>query len=195
MQYFILYKPYGVICQFTPEVEGQATLSTLFSFPPQVYPVGRLDLDSEGLLLLTDDSQLNERLLHPRYAHERTYWVQVEGAPREDDLGMLRNGMEIRVNKSLYRTRPARVRIIPPPAVGERNPPIRFRKHIPDTWLEIQLTEGKNRQVRKMCAAAGFPVLRLIRCAIGSLTLEGMGQGEVRIIERKTLLQKLGIKE
>lgn len=195
MQYFILHKPYGVICQFTPEIEGQVTLSTLFSFPPRVYPVGRLDLDSEGLLLLTDDSRLNERLLHPRNAHERTYWVQVEGAPGPQDLEPLRKGMEIRVNKSLYRTRPARVQIIPPPAVGERNPPIRFRKHIPDTWLEVQLTEGKNRQVRKMCAAAGFPVLRLIRCAIGNLTLEGMKPGEVRMIEKNTLLQKLGIKE
>ncbi len=145
--------------------------------------------------MLTDDSRLNERLLHPRYAHERTYWVQVEGAPGEQDLEPLRNGMEIRVNKAVYRTRPARVQRIPPPPVGERNPPIRFRKHIPDTWLEIQLTEGKNRQVRKMCAAAGFPVLRLIRCAIGGLTLEGMQSGEVRIIEKKVLLQKMGIKD
>jgi len=176
-------------------VDGQATLRNLHPFPPLVYPVGRLDLDSEGLLLLTDDSRLNERLLHPRYAHERTYWVQVEGEPHEQDLEPLRNGMEIRVNKSVFRTRPALVRRIPPPPVGERNPPIRFRKHIPDSWLEIQLTEGKNRQVRKMCAAAGFPVLRLIRCAIGSLTLEGMQPGEVRIIEKKILLQKMGIKD
>ena len=194
MKYFVLYKPFGVICQFTPEVEGQTTLRDIYAFPPQVYPVGRLDLDSEGLLLLTDDHRLNERLLHPRYAHERTYWAQVEGAPQETELQTMRNGMSIRVNKSIYRTRPALVRIIAPPPVPERNPPIRFRKHIPDTWLEIQLTEGKNRQVRKMCAAAGFPVLRLIRCAIGGLSLEGMQPGEVRTIEKTVLLHKLGIK-
>lgn len=194
MKYFVLYKPFGVICQFTPEVNGQATLHDVYPFPPNVYPVGRLDLDSEGLLLLTDDSRLNERLLHPRNAHERTYWVQVEGAPVEKDLQPLRDGMVIRVNKAVFHTRPARACIISPPPVPERDPPVRYRRFIPDTWLEIQLTEGKNRQVRKMCAAAGFPVLRLIRCAIGGLSLEGMQPGEVRTIEKTVLLHKLGIK-
>jgi len=183
-RYFLLYKPYGVLSQFTREHPSHRVLGDLYDFPKTVYPVGRLDKDSEGLLLLTDDKQLNHRLLDPRRGHKRVYWAQVEGVPEEEALKQLRSGMTIRVNKKDYRTRPAEARLLsPPPALPERDPPIRFRKNVPDSWLELTLTEGKNRQVRRMCAAAGFPVLRLVRVRIESLELGGLQPGEVREVE------------
>lgn len=162
------HKPYGVLCQFTPDQPGQRTLAD-FGFPAGVYPVGRLDLDSEGLLLLSDEAGFNHRLLDPRASHPRTYHAQVEGLPDPSALARLaRGGLEIRG----HRTRPCAVGLLdPPPQPPPRDPPVRFRKHIPTSWLELRLTEGKNRQVRRMTAAVGFPTLRLIRVAVGTFEL------------------------
>ncbi len=188
-RYFAAYKPYGMLSQFTPDHPGQRTLIELApALPKGVYPVGRLDADSEGLLVLTDDPSLNDRLLRPENRHERTYWAQVEGIPDPDALERLQSGVDIRIRGQHYRTRPARVRLmVTPPDLPPRQPPIRFRKNVPDSWLEITLVEGKNRQVRRMCAAVGFPVLRLVRVQIGALRLgepplERMLPGEVRPI-------------
>lgn len=171
------HKPYGVLCQFTPDQPGQRTLAD-FGFPPEVYPVGRLDMDSEGLLLLSDEAGFNHRLLHPSAAHGRTYWAQVEGVIDEVALRRLRRGgIEIQN----YRTLPCGARLLlTEPHVAERIPPVRFRKSIPTSWIELQLTEGKNRQVRRMTAAVGYPTLRLIRAAIGCFELGELVQGEWR---------------
>jgi 23S rRNA pseudouridine2457 synthase len=180
MRYLLVYKPFEVLSQFTPE-SGHATLADLgFAFPKDVYPVGRLDADSEGLLMLTNDSALKHRLLEPMFAHRKTYWIQVEGEITQDALLHLRQGVDISVNGQRYHTLPAQARAIDEPALPPRTPPIRFRASIPTSWLELALTEGKNRQVRKMTAAVGFPTLRLLRARIGSLALEGMEPGQVR---------------
>jgi 23S rRNA pseudouridine2457 synthase len=189
MHYFILYKPYGMLSQFSRETPEQHTLADLnMDFPKDVYPVGRLDADSEGLLLLTNDKSLNTRLLDPKKNHPRTYWVQVEGNPTEAALEPLRRGIKIRIDGKEMITRPAQVsKLAEAPTLPDRVPPVRFRKTTPDCWLELTLTEGKNRQVRRMCAAVGFPVLRLVRVAIGGLHLQdprlsSMAPGEVRAI-------------
>ncbi len=192
--YYLLNKPYGVLSQFTREAPEHRTLGDLYDFPPDVYPVGRLDRDSEGLLILTNDGGLNRRLLDPAFGHRRTYLVQVEGMPEEAALRRLREGLPIRIRKKNYRTRPAQVRLLPaPPPVSERTPPVRFRKTVPDRWLELTLTEGKNRQVRRMCAAAGYPVLRLIRTRIEKVRLPGPEPGAVKEIDGKSLYQLLGM--
>jgi len=161
------HKPYGVLCQFTPDQPGQRTLAD-FGFPPGVYPVGRLDMDSEGLLILSDEPGFNTRLLNPDNAHPRTYLAQVEGAPDPAAIARLAQG-GLRIKG--HTTRPCRVRLVDPaPAIPPRDPPVRVRKAIPDHWLELTLTEGKNRQVRRMTAAVGMPTLRLIRTAIGGFT-------------------------
>jgi 23S rRNA pseudouridine2457 synthase len=161
------HKPYGVLCQFTPDQPGQRTLAD-FGFPPGVYPVGRLDMDSEGLLILSDEPGFNTRLLDPANAHPRTYLAQVEGAPDARAIARLAAGG---LNIQGHLTRPCRVRLVDPaPAIPPRDPPIRVRPSIPDHWLELTLTEGKNRQVRRMTAAVGLPTLRLIRTAIGAFT-------------------------
>lgn len=182
MHYYLVYKPYGMLSQFTRETPEQTTLADLdFSFSRDVYPVGRLDADSEGLLLLTNDKKLNERLLNPSNAHPRTYWVQVEGLPTAETLERLAAGVTIRIKGKEHHTQPAQARRLPaPPELPERVPPIRFRQSVPDCWLEITLIEGKNRQVRRMCAAVGFPVLRLVRVSMGNLSLSGLKPGEVR---------------
>jgi 23S rRNA pseudouridine2457 synthase len=173
------HKPYGVLSQFTPDCPGQHTLAA-FGFPTAVYPVGRLDLDSEGLLLLTDEPGFNHRLLDPRCAHPRTYRVQVEGSPNAAAIEQLaRGGLAIQN----YRTLPCRACLLDPePELPPRDPPIRFRKAIPTSWLELELTEGKNRQVRRMTAAVGFPTLRLVRWAIGGLTLDDLAPGIWKIL-------------
>lgn len=179
--YFLFYKPFQVLSQFSPEGDKK-TLADYFSkIPKDVYPVGRLDYDSEGLLLLTNDKQVAHRLLEPKFAHPRTYLVQVEGVVTEEALVQLRNGVFIKVDGKEYRTKKAEARILQDePLLPERNPPIRFRKNIPTSWIELTLTEGKNRQVRKMTAATGFPTLRLVRARIGSLSLSGMESGSIR---------------
>jgi 23S rRNA pseudouridine2457 synthase len=183
-QTYKIYKPYGMLSQFTVEVAGQQTLADLpFLFPKDVYPVGRLDADSEGLLLLTNDRRLNDQLLHPKRQHQKTYWAQVEGIPDQAALESLERGVRITVNGKPYQTAPAQaVLLSEPPILPERNPPIRVRKSVPDCWVALTLTEGKNRQVRKMCAAVGFPVLRLVRVAIGDIELGRMQPGEVVLI-------------
>jgi 23S rRNA pseudouridine2457 synthase len=173
-------KPYDVLSQFTDR-EGRRTLADYIDVAG-VYPAGRLDRDSEGLLVLTDDGALQHRIAHPRAKMTKTYWVQVEGAPEEADLDGLREGIELRDGPCL----PARCECLDgePPGLWPRDPPVRFRRTVPDRWLAITLAEGRNRQVRRMCAAAGFPVLRLIRYRIGSWTLDGIAPGEYLSITR-----------
>lgn len=181
-RYFIVYKPFNVLSQFTSR-EGKPTLKDFFSVPEDVYPVGRLDFDSEGLLVLTNDHRLNHRLLDPKFAHEREYWVQVDGLIDEAALQHLRSGVIIKVDGKSYTTRRCRVeRFTGEPEVPVRNPPIRYRAHIPTSWIKMILQEGKNRQVRKMTAGAGFPTLRLIRHRIGDISLEGLQPGGMREI-------------
>ena len=163
-----LHKPYGVLSQFTPEPGSAWRTLADFGLPPQVYPLGRLDADSEGLLLLSDEAGLNSRLLDPQHGHRREYWVQVEGLPAADALAQLARGVKI----GDHRTLPCRAwQLVPAPDLPARVPPVRFRKTVPDTWIAIELTEGKNRQVRRMTAAVGHPTLRLVRARIGRLAL------------------------
>lgn len=173
----LFHKPYGVLCQFTPDQPGQRTLAE-FGFPAGVYPVGRLDMDSEGLLLLTDEAGFNHRFLDPKEAHPRTYLAQVEGVPAAEALERLRRGGLFIQG---YRTKPCRVEVPDPaPEIPERVPPVRFRKEIPTTWIRLCLIEGKNRQVRRMTACVGNPTLRLIRCGIGGLTAPDLEEGAWR---------------
>lgn len=172
------HKPFGVLSQFTPDGSPNRTLAE-FNFPPRVYPVGRLDADSEGLLLLTDEAGLNTRLLHPERGHFRTYWAQVEGVPSPEAERRLRAGVAVQGRPTL----PCQAwRLEPPPSVPPRDPPIRFRKSVPDSWLALELVEGKNRQVRRMTAAVGHPTLRLIRVAMGGFELGGLAPGAWKIL-------------
>jgi len=174
MEYYLIYKPYQVLSQFT-STDGKLCLKDILNVPKDVYPVGRLDYDSEGLLLLTNDTSINHQLLHPKFAHARTYWVQVDGAITNDAVEALSKGVTISVDGKIYETKKATLNILPDNLlVPERNPPIRVRKSIPTSWVSIQLTEGKNRQVRKMFASVGFPVVRLIRSQIGQFSIAQM---------------------
>lgn len=165
-----------MLTQFTDK-EGRPTLDSLYNFPEDVYPVGRLDMDSEGLVLLTNDKGLNHKLLNPKFKHEREYFIQVEGEPKKEKLKMLEAGVVIEDKKTL----PAKVKLITSPLwIPERVPAIRERKNIPTSWMSITLIEGRNRQVRKMTAHIGYPTLRLIRVRIGKLKLTGLKTGEVR---------------
>nr|WP_256997581.1 pseudouridine synthase [Gloeobacter morelensis] len=181
MRYLLFNKPYDVLTQFSGG-EGRQTLKNYIDIPG-VYPVGRLDRDSEGLLLLTDDGALAHRLTDPRYAHPRTYWVQVEGTADGEALGRLAAGVEIQG----VRTRPATVETIPDPNLPERPVPIRVRKCIPTSWIALTLTEGRNRQVRRMTAAVGYPTLRLVRVAIGALSLGDLAPGRWRDLSEPEL--------
>lgn len=167
-------KPFGVLSQFT-DGDNRPTLAQYIKLP-NVYPAGRLDHDSEGLLLLTDDGDLQHYISHPAHKQPKAYWVQVEGAPNSYALTKLRQGVEL--NDGM--TQPAEVRLIPTPKLWERVPPIRERANIPTQWLEIVITEGRNRQVRRMTAAVGHPTLRLVRVKIGNWTLEGIEQGKYK---------------
>ena len=167
-------KPYGVLCQFTDRSTPPRPTLAGFGLPPAVYAAGRLDFDSEGLLLLTDDGVLAHRLTDPRHKQLKTYWAQVEGVPDAAALEMLRRGVVLKDGV----TRPARVETLDPPTVWPRDPPIRVRQSVPDSWIALTLTEGRNRQVRRMCAAVGLPCLRLIRWRVGDWTLEGLAPGE-----------------
>ena len=181
------HKPYGVLSRFTPDGSPNRTLAE-FRFPKNVYPIGRLDADSEGLLLLSDEARLNERMLHPRHAHEREYWVQVERIPTPDALLKLAEGLVIQERRTL----PCRTWILDPqPDVPPRDPPIRFRKTVPACWIGLELLEGKNRQIRRMTAAIGHPTLRLIRVRIGALELHLLPPAawrELTLAERKLVL-------
>jgi len=183
-QYFVFHKPFQVLSQFSSEGD-KMTLSDFFPhIPKNIYPVGRLDYDSEGLLVLTDDKSLTHQLLDPSFAHPRTYWVQVEGQITNDAILQLQQGVTISIDGKKYQTKKATVEILHhQPNVSERNPPVRFRKNIPTSWISLTLTEGKNRQVRKMTAATGFPTLRLIRYAIGKLTLDDLAPGSFTLID------------
>ena len=180
-----LNKPYGVISQFTGDGSKNRTLSEIVPrMPSGVYPIGRLDADSEGLLLLSDEGELNARLLRPEFAHGREYWVQVERVPEEGDLAKLRAGVLIEGRRTL----PCGARILEPqPVAAEREPAIRFRKTVPTCWISMELVEGKNRQVRRMTAAVGFPTLRLMRVRIGALVLGELGlkSGEWRELDAR----------
>ncbi len=192
--YLLFYKPYGVLCQFTDDSpDPRPTLKDYVPIP-SVYSVGRLDLDSEGLLLLTDDNRVKYFLGERQFSHPRTYWVQVEGIPQESAFKQLREGINIQD----YRTRPAKVRPLEEPPLPPRDPPIRFRRSIPTSWLEITLTEGRNRQVRRMTAAVGYPTLRLVRYSItidknSKLCIQGLEPGRWRQAteEEIRILQKL----
>ena len=191
--YYLIYKPYGMLSQFTPEA-GHRVLGQLGKFPKDVYPVGRLDADSEGLLLMTNDKRLNDKLLNPKNEHVRCYWVQVEGEVTQAALEQLKKGLDIKVKGAIYHTKPAKAsRFTPPETLPERTPPVRHRKNIPTSWIDLRLTEGKNRQVRRMTAKVGFPTLRLMRVAIGKIFIGNMQPGDVIRINEDMILRKLGI--
>ncbi|WP_291787692.1 pseudouridine synthase [Cecembia sp.] len=192
-RYFIVYKPYGILSQFSGEKD---TLKELGSFPKEVYPVGRLDKDSEGLLLITDDKALNNYLLHPIFGHKRSYFVQVEGKPDQAALHRLESGVEINVDGKIYRTKKGFAKLCEKePELPERIPPIRFRKSVPDSWISLSLIEGKNRQVRKMTASVGLPTLRLVRWSMENLSIEGFHVGEVREMTLEEVYDLLNVTE
>lgn len=178
-------KPYGVICQFSPDGKHK-TLKDYINLP-NVYPAGRLDTDSEGLLLLTDNGALQHKITHPKRHIAKTYLAQVEGLPTDNHLALFRQGIELKE----FKTKPAMAQIISEPQwLWQREPPIRYRKSVPDTWLQITIKEGKNRQVRRMCAAVGLPCLRLVRCQIGALHIQNLnlGLGEwCEVLEKQVL--------
>ena len=180
MSLILFNKPFGVLSQFTDRGSetSRATLSDYISVPG-IYPAGRLDRDSEGLLLLTSDGRLQARIADPRFKLPKTYLVQVEGKPAEESLERLRRGIELKDGP----TRPASARRIDPPEIWPRDPPIRYRKSVPDSWLELTITEGRNRQVRRMSAAIGHPTLRLVRWRVGDWSLGALAPGEWREIQ------------
>ncbi len=190
-RYFIINKPFQVLSQFTSQ-EGKRTLSDCFKVPSDVYPVGRLDYDSEGLLLLTNDTLLNNRLLNPANRHEREYWVQVEGLITTEALIQIQKGVGISIDGKLHFTQPCKASLFcNTPNVPPRIPSIRVRKNIPDSWISLTLTEGKNRQVRRMTAKVGFPTLRLIRYRIEGLTISRLLPGEIMELSKKDVYRYL----
>lgn len=184
LKYFALNKPFGILSQFTDK-EGRRTLTDLLNVPKDVYSVGRLDKDSEGLLILTNNKKLVDHLLNPRNKHEREYIVQIEGIPSEEDINNLRSGVVIEMKKTL----PAKIKLINPPKLWDRNPPVRFRKNIPTSWLSVTLIEGRNRQVRKMTASIGFPALRLIRIRIKNINLGNLLPSEKRKLTNHEIMK------
>ena len=194
-KYFVIHKPFNVLSQFTSH-EGKKTLRDFFDVPVNVYPVGRLDYDSEGLLILTDDRFLNNYLLNPLHNHEKEYWVQVEGNITDEAIAQLKKGVIVNLSGKMYHTKKCFAEmILPPKEIAERSPPIRFRKNIQESWLRLILAEGKNRQVRKMTAKVGFPTLRLIRYRIEKITIEGLQPGEMKILSHTELYNLLQIKK
>jgi len=192
LHYFLFYKPFQVLSQFS-KVENKKTLADFFiNIPKDVYPVGRLDFDSEGLILLSNDKKISHQLLEPKFAHQRTYFVQVEGNIENGALVKLQKGVTISVDGKNYQTKKAIAKKLnDEPRLPERMPPIRFRKNIPTSWIALTLTEGKNRQVRKMTAAVGYPTLRLVRYSIGNINIDGWQSGEIRSITELEATQLL----
>ncbi|PKL75027.1 MAG: pseudouridine synthase [Candidatus Melainabacteria bacterium HGW-Melainabacteria-1] len=192
--YLIAYKPFNVLTQFSGEKADETLQALNYNFPKDVYPVGRLDKDSEGLLLLTNDKRLNHRLLDPKFKHEREYWAQVEKVPTDAALAQLSKGVTLKDGPTL----PAKARLLEPePTLPPRDPPIRFRASIATAWISLTLTEGRNRQVRRMTAAVGFPTLRLVRWRMENLILGDLQPGQVRELtaeERVELMRRLKLK-
>ncbi len=181
--YFAIFKPFGYLSQFTGE-QNDKLLGDLYDFPKDVYSIGRLDKDSEGLLLLTNDNRYKTQILDPLNKSPKTYWVQVEGEITQEALETLNAGdIELNYKGKTHRTKPAIAEIISEPAIPERDPPIRYRKNIPTSWISLTIVEGKNRQVRKMTAAVGFPTLRLVRYQVDNFTIENMSPGDVVVVK------------
>lgn len=194
LKYLVFNKPYQMLSQFT-KAEGKKSLDDAGIVYDDVYPIGRLDYDSEGLLILSNDKYLIHSFTSHNPNHKRTYLAQVEGIFSELAVQLLSNGVDINVNGKLYRTKPCKIeRILEPAEIPERVPPIRFRKNVPDSWIKITLSEGKNRQVRKMTAKAAFPTLRLIRIAIENLTLDNIKTGEYVEVDKNYIYRKLKYK-
>jgi 23S rRNA pseudouridine2457 synthase len=194
-QYYKIYKPYLMLSQFSKGENDKSLADLKYHFPGDVYPVGRLDADSEGLLILTNDKSLNSKLFDVHNPHPRTYLVEVEGAFSQKEKSMLEKGIEINLKGTIYKTLPSAVEILDSePLVPPRNPPIRFRKTVPVSWIKITLYEGKNRQIRRMTAAVGFPTLRLIRIAIGNIRLDNLQPGDVEIIDIKEINKLLNFR-
>ena len=193
-RYYAIHKPFGMLSQFHKEGKNKAaTLKDLnFNFEKDVYPVGRLDADSEGLLILTNDKRLNHLLLNPQFKHNRTYLAQVDGQIVPEAIKQLEEGVLISTDGVEYNTRPAKAVIVNEPEnINERHPPVRFRKNIPTSWVKLILQEGKHRQVRKMTAKVGYPTLRLIRISIEDIELGNMKAGEVKEFEQEIIFNKL----
>jgi 23S rRNA pseudouridine2457 synthase len=200
------HKPFGVLSQFTSDGSKNRTLAG-FGFPKDIWPIGRLDADSEGLLLLSDEPDLNQKLLHPRLAHQREYWVQVERIPAVEQLKKLERGVVIQGHKTLpcraWMLDPQPVladghhsnTLVRPALIAPRDPPIRFRKNVPDCWVVLELVEGKNRQVRRMTAAVGYPTLRLLRVRIGNFWLGDLPPGQWKILSCGEYEEVLGVNE
>ncbi len=194
LKYYAVYKPFQMLCQFSTEGEKKTLADLDFQFQKDIYPVGRLDFDSEGLLILTNDKKLNHALLNPLQKHEREYWVQVEGLPDKAFIHKIENGVGINVDGKMYKTLHCKCKLLDENEVQKippRNPPIRFRKNVADTWISLILYEGKNRQVRKMTAACDFPTLRLIRVRIEKLEFPELIPNEIVEFEQKDFLQLL----
>jgi 23S rRNA pseudouridine2457 synthase len=190
-RYFIAYKPYQTLSQFTSAL-NKKTLADYFSVPKNVYPVGRLDEDSEGLMILTSDKKLNHHLLDPAFEHEREYWVQVEGEITSDAVMQMQQGLQLNIKNEMREMKPGIVTVFKePPEVTERIPPVRYRANIATSWIKIILKEGKNRQVRKMTAKVGFPTLRLIRYRIEDIELKNMQPAMMIELSKKSLYKKL----
>jgi 23S rRNA pseudouridine2457 synthase len=192
LKYYLIYKPFRVLSQFSP-VEGKKCLADYFRFEKDVYSIGRLDYDSEGLMLLTNDKKLKTIIQNPAMNHTKEYLVQVDGDITNEATEHLQKGVEIKIESGKYMTRPCNVEKLElEPKLPDRNPPIRFRQNIPAPWIKVILTEGKNRQIRKMTAKVGFPALRIVRIAIGKIGLDRMQPGEWKAIEQYDIYGKLG---
>jgi len=191
-RYFIVYKPYKTLSQFSSIHLNKKTLSDYFTVPNNIYPVGRLDEDSEGLLILTNDKKLNNLLLYPAHEHEREYWVQLDGEITNEAVMQMQQGLQLTIKSQLHQTKASVVNVLnEAPDVAERIPPVRYRANIPTSWIKIILREGKNRQVRKMTAAVGFPTLRLIRYRIEGIELKDMQPGTIIELSHKSIYKKL----
>ena len=192
LRYFIVYKPYKTLSQFTSTRDEKKTLANYFSVAKNIYPVGRLDEDSEGLLILTNDKKLNHHLLNPEFEHEREYWVQVEGKISGEAVMQMQQELQLNIKGKQHQIKSSVIKIFDEaPAVEERIPPVRYRASVPTSWIKIILKEGKNRQIRKMTAQVGFPTLRLIRYRIEQIELNDMKPGTMIELSQKSIYKKL----